>query len=281
MPRSRAVADATAVLDSISELFIASDREWRVTYINRRARQYLHVLGIRPSAVIGQVLWDALPFLQGTPFHTTALKALARGTELEIEAQLAPLDRWFVSRIVPTADGSVSYSRDVTDRHLAEDAARSNAELMRAVINGTSDAIFAKDRAGRYIMANDATALAMNRRVEEVLGLRDADLFPPEVARRLEEHDRGVLADGVPRTYEEIIPGPGGIRLFQTKKTPFLDARGERSGTLGIRLDYIFSIYIVFAVAVLVRYGLYALRIARGGDPDEVMNQGGTAVPPP
>jgi TRAP-type C4-dicarboxylate transport system permease small subunit len=55
----------------------------------------------------------------------------------------------------------------------------------------------------------------------------------------------------------------------------------ERSGTLGIRLDYIFSIYIVFAVAVLVRYGLYALRIARGGDPDQVMNQGGTAVPPP
>ena len=55
----------------------------------------------------------------------------------------------------------------------------------------------------------------------------------------------------------------------------------ERSGTLGIRLDYIFSVYIVFAVAVLVRYALYLFRIARGEDPEEVMNQGGTAVPPP
>ncbi len=235
MARSRAVAaDATAILDSISELFIASDREWRVTYINRRARQYLHVLGIRPSAVIGQVLWDALPFLQGTPFHTTALRALARGTELEIEAQLAPLDRWFVSRIVPMPDGSVSYSRDVTDRHLAEDAVRTHAELMRAVLNATSDAIFAKDRGGRYIMANDATALVMGRRPEEVIGLRDADLFAPEVAQRLEEHDRGVLADGEPRTYEEIFPAPGGVRVFQAKKAPFLDARGQRSGTIGI-----------------------------------------------
>lgn len=55
----------------------------------------------------------------------------------------------------------------------------------------------------------------------------------------------------------------------------------ERSGTLGIRLDYIFSIYIVFAVAVLVRYALYAYRIVRGQDPEQVMNQGGAAVPPP
>jgi PAS domain S-box-containing protein len=234
MARSRAVADATAVLDSISELFIASDREWRVTYINRRARQYLHVLGMRPSAVIGQVLWDALPFLQGTPFHTTALRALARGTELEVEAQLAPLDRWFSSRIVPTPEGSVSYSRDVTDRHLAEDAARSNAELMRAVVNGTTDAIFAKDHAGRYIMANDATAQVMGRRPEDVIGLRDVDLFPADVARRLMEHDQGVLEDGEPRTYEETLPGAGGPRVFQAKKTAFLDARGQRCGVLGI-----------------------------------------------
>ena len=56
----------------------------------------------------------------------------------------------------------------------------------------------------------------------------------------------------------------------------------ERSGTLGIRLDYIFSVYIIFAVAVLVRYALYTYQIARGRDPEEVMNQGGgTAVPPP
>ncbi len=234
MPRSRPVADATAILDSISELFIAADREWRVTYVNRRARQYLHVLGMRPSAVIGQVLWDALPFLQGTPFHTTALKALARGTELEVEAQLAPLDRWFSSRIVPTPDGSVSYSRDVTDRRLAEAAARSNAELMRALIEGTTDAIFAKDRNGRYIMANEATARVMGRTLDQVLGLRDDDLFPPDVARRLMEHDRGVLDDGEPRTYEETIPGPGGPRMFQAKKTALSDGHGGRSGVLGI-----------------------------------------------
>lgn len=55
--------------------------------------------------------------------------------------------------------------------------------------------------------------------------------------------------------------------------------RVERSGTLGIRLDYIFSVYIVFAVAVIARYALYAVRIAHGADPDVVMNQDRGASP--
>jgi len=49
--------------------------------------------------------------------------------------------------------------------------------------------------------------------------------------------------------------------------------RIERSGSLGIRLDYIFCVYVIFAVAILVRYGLYTVRIARGADPDVVMSE--------
>lgn len=55
--------------------------------------------------------------------------------------------------------------------------------------------------------------------------------------------------------------------------------RVERSGTLGIRLDYIFSVYIVFALAIIARYALYAIRITRGADPDVVMNQDSGASP--
>jgi hypothetical protein len=55
--------------------------------------------------------------------------------------------------------------------------------------------------------------------------------------------------------------------------------RIERSGTLGIRLDYIFSVYIVFALAIIARYTLYAIRITRGADPDVVMNDANGADP--
>ena len=50
----------------------------------------------------------------------------------------------------------------------------------------------------------------------------------------------------------------------------------ERSVTLGFRLDYVFSVYIVFAIAIIARYTFYTIRVVLGEDPEEVMNQGGT-----
>jgi len=47
--------------------------------------------------------------------------------------------------------------------------------------------------------------------------------------------------------------------------------RVERSGTLGIRLDLLFSVYVIFAVAVIARYAFYAMRMLRGADPDAVL----------
>jgi C4-dicarboxylate transporter, DctQ subunit len=42
----------------------------------------------------------------------------------------------------------------------------------------------------------------------------------------------------------------------------------KKSAVLHIRLDYVFSVYGIFAVAVIVRYALRAIRILRGRSPD-------------
>jgi C4-dicarboxylate transporter, DctQ subunit len=42
----------------------------------------------------------------------------------------------------------------------------------------------------------------------------------------------------------------------------------KKSATLRIRLDYVFSVYGIFAVAIIVRYALRAWHLARGGTPD-------------
>jgi C4-dicarboxylate transporter, DctQ subunit len=44
----------------------------------------------------------------------------------------------------------------------------------------------------------------------------------------------------------------------------------KSSATMGIRLDYVFSVYGIFAVAMVVRYAVIAWRLARGAHPDEL-----------
>lgn len=43
----------------------------------------------------------------------------------------------------------------------------------------------------------------------------------------------------------------------------------KKSATLHIRLDYVFSIYGIFAVAVIARYGLRLISLLRGREPDD------------
>ena len=48
----------------------------------------------------------------------------------------------------------------------------------------------------------------------------------------------------------------------------------ERSAYLGIRLDYLYSIYVLFAVAVIVRYAALTWRAIRGEAPDISIGSG-------
>jgi len=48
----------------------------------------------------------------------------------------------------------------------------------------------------------------------------------------------------------------------------------ERSAYLGIRLDYLYSIYVLFSVGVIVRYAALAWRAIRGRAPDIELGSG-------
>ena len=132
-PAARPAADSV-ILDSIREIFVACDREWRVTYINARAEPYLEFLGLTRADVVGRELWMALPFLAGTEVQEAAMHAVAERRDVEVEVRPGPLDRWFAVRITPTADGAISYSRDISERKAAEDRiGQLNRDLERRV----------------------------------------------------------------------------------------------------------------------------------------------------
>lgn len=141
--------------------------------------------------------------------------------------------------VVRDAGGSAVRMRgtalDVTDRSRAAEAALSQgAELLRAVVEGTTDSIFVKDLVGRYVMLNAAAAERFGRSAAEAIGLTDRDLFPRAVAARLQANDRAVLRAGTTRSYEESLPSPDGDRVELVSKGLYRDAEGQPAGIIGI-----------------------------------------------
>jgi PAS domain S-box-containing protein len=116
-------------------------------------------------------------------------------------------------------------------------AAARSANLLRAVADGSGDAIFAKDRSGRYLLFNEAAARLVGRPVADVLGRNDTALFDPVGARLVMERDRRVMAAGRPETEEEELTAAGVTRVYLATKAPYRDEAGAVVGVIGISRD--------------------------------------------
>jgi len=112
-----------------------------------------------------------------------------------------------------------------------------NLTLLRGITEGTTDAVFVKDLAGRYLMINTAGAHFLGRTPEEVIGKTDAEVFLPQVGRAIWDSDRKILRSGETRTFEEFGTAAGVTRLYLATKGPFRDPNGEVIGLLGICRD--------------------------------------------
>jgi PAS domain S-box-containing protein len=110
--------------------------------------------------------------------------------------------------------------------------------LLHTVTESIPDAVFVKDSDGRYLMINAAGARLLGEQpAEQVLGKRDADFLPPEVASQVMDEDREVMAQGESRTLEETQTLATGARTLLSTKAPYRNPHGEIAGVLGIRRD--------------------------------------------
>jgi PAS domain S-box-containing protein len=127
--------------------------------------------------------------------------------------------------------------RDITERKRTERALTESASLLRAIVEGTADVIFVKDREGRYLLINAAGARSLGRPVEQIIGRDDTMLFPPNVVRVIGERDHQVLTSGEAQTFEETLLQAGALRTYVTTKGVYRDDDGIAIGLIGISSD--------------------------------------------
>lgn len=113
-----------------------------------------------------------------------------------------------------------------------------NRRLLDTVVSGTTDAVFVKDRQGRYLLANAAAAGFVGRAPGEIIGRDDSFLFPENSARQLKSIDQAVMAAGQRQTHEEQLTTRDGREMvFLVTKGPVLDSAGRVAGMFGIAHD--------------------------------------------
>jgi PAS domain S-box-containing protein len=127
--------------------------------------------------------------------------------------------------------------QDITARKRAEEAVHQSHALLRAVIEGTEDAVYVKDIESRYLLINPAGARFLRASPEEIVGKRDSDFVSPESAAATVQWDAAVMAAGQSQTYEDTNEMVGEVRTFLSTKGPYRDHVGNVIGVVGISRD--------------------------------------------
>jgi diguanylate cyclase (GGDEF)-like protein/PAS domain S-box-containing protein len=128
-------------------------------------------------------------------------------------------------------------SRDFANRgKLEAEIAKAN-NLLKAVVEGSAEGIFAKDLGGRYLLINEAGAHSIGKSPQEIIGKKDSELYDQVSAQKLATEDREVLSSGVTLAYQRLLTTNDQTRIVASSKKPFRDGAGQVAGVVGVFND--------------------------------------------
>jgi diguanylate cyclase (GGDEF)-like protein/PAS domain S-box-containing protein len=109
------------------------------------------------------------------------------------------------------------------------EALRDSERRFHAFMDTSPVMAYMKDEAGRYVYVNQSFRRLFRANDADLMGKTDSDLLPSDVAQRLRDSDRGVLADNRSAEMVEIVPAEKGeIRHWLAVKFPFVSQSGQK-----------------------------------------------------
>jgi len=173
-------------------------------------------------------------------------QAIATRGDFEVEFRFLRPDgsiRWMSTsgRVFSDLHGrplrTVGTSRDITAQREAAGALREVEGRFEALVSHAPLIVYAKDRAGRYLMVNGQWSESVGIPRDHALGKTDAELFAPELAAIASAHDQQVLDTGEPVQYEHDFAIAGRTSTFLMIKFPLRDEEGQPVAVCGIAND--------------------------------------------
>ena len=232
--------DAVEILESITEGFFTLDRQWRFDYVNREAHRILHR---EPGTLCGQVLWQALPGLEGTEFERNYQRSMIEREKASFTAYYPNQNAWYEVTSFPAPEGVSVYFRNVTEQKKVQGerehlivASENQRRIYETALDSTPDFVYVFDLQHRVIYAN--AALLKMWGVTEAFGKKLSELGYEQW--HVEMHDREieqVIATRAPIRGEVPFTGTNGRRIYDYIFAPVLGPAGNVVAVAGTTRD--------------------------------------------
>ena len=234
-----------AIAGAASDAVIVGNREHRIVFCNAAAER---VFGYSAGEMLGESIGLLVPPKHRARYLQTAQQLVQEHAEpgektvqaigMRKNGSLFSMEITLSVGVARAGSVLTGVVRDVSDRRRAENALRQQAATMRAITEGTIDAVWVKGLDGCYTLVNSNAAHAFGRARSEIIGRNDTDLFDPPMAAEIAERDREALESNRPVSHETTYTGPNGdTRHYVTTRSPWRDAEGQTIGLIGVLRD--------------------------------------------
>ncbi|BAB74974.1 MASE1 domain-containing protein [Anabaena sp. FACHB-709] len=105
------------ILSSMTDAFIAVNRDWDITYCNHQAAK---IQDLEPEDLIGKNYWEQWTRTKGTDFEREYRRSLAENIPVHFEILYELWDMWLEVHAYPSEDGLGIFFRNITERKQAE-----------------------------------------------------------------------------------------------------------------------------------------------------------------
>lgn len=221
--------------ERVSDGFIAIDRNWIYTYVNKRAGE---LLGKDPAWLIGKHMWTEFPQEETNPFYIAYHKAMKSQEMIILEEYVEEYGRWFQNLIYPAADGLSVFFRDITDSKENEKRIRESEIRFRTLSRTAPVGIFETDASGSTTYVNETWLQYSGMHFDEAMGDGWLQAVHPDDRDWLQQgwHSKTAMKSESVSEYR-IVDKEGKIRWVNGRAVPVFNNEGSVSGYIGITLD--------------------------------------------
>ncbi|KAK6033561.1 PAS domain S-box protein [Ostertagia ostertagi] len=144
-------AELTGIFERITDAFVAFDKNWCYTYVNKKAGE---LFNRAPSSLIGKNIWEEFPQTIQSPVHALFLTSFKEQKFASNSDYFPPLKLWLENYVYPSPEGVSVFIKDITIAKKAEEEVSISNERFEIVANATNDVVWDWDLVNQQIWWN-------------------------------------------------------------------------------------------------------------------------------
>jgi len=235
--RDTSVRQLRQVLETTTDSVASIDRDWNISFLNRRAKELLSPKG----ELLGKNLWQEFPFAaQHEETRRNLLRAMDEGVPSEFETFYPdPLNLWLSIQCRPFEDGIVVFFRDVTAERVSRQILLDQQATLAFVQQTARVATWEMDLVNRTVKFGEGSYPVYGRPCSEITTIDDLDkiIRPSDLVHVQQDAKRAIDTNTISTVDYEVFTPEGGTLWVECRRVPVYNSAGVATHLRGVTSD--------------------------------------------